>query len=99
MVLPLGDLQRTQIVPLVGMMHGWYRMIRDSTTGEEVMRKYDDTPLAGTEEIDERARNWSLHQAHDSPASKASLATPAKQPMKRVEFESAIERQLASNKK
>jgi hypothetical protein len=80
----------TQVVPLVGIMHGHYRMVTDSATGEEVVHKYDGTPLGGTEEIDQ------IHARGPFPDRTVSHSM-TNRPMTRTGFEQAIERQLWSN--
>ena len=80
----------TQFIPLVGMMHGHYRITKDAPTGDEVLRKHDDTPLTGTEEIDR------LHTK--GPFRNAGAADPKAKPMKRADFESAIEQRLRGQK-
>lgn len=79
----------TQVVPLVGIMHGHYRMVTDATTGEEILHKYDGTPLCGTEEIDQ------IH-ARGPVFDRTVSHSMTNRPMKRTEFENAIERRLRS---
>lgn len=80
----------TQIVPLVGMMHGHYGIKKDAATGEEVLHKHDGTPLTGTQEIDQ------IHAK--GPLGDHGVASPAGKPMRRADFENAIEQHLRSAK-
>lgn len=41
----------TPVSPIVGLMYGRFRIVRDATTGVEIVRTYDGRPLAALEEI------------------------------------------------
>lgn len=80
-----------QFVPLVGIMHGYFRLQTDPKTGVETVIKHDGTPLKSVAEID-RAHDHAV--APDAPIA-ASPASPSG-PLKTSEFEDQIRQKLAS---
>jgi hypothetical protein len=82
----------TQFVPLVGIMHGYFRIGADAKTGEEIVLKSDGMPLKNTAEID---------REHDAAVASGGTAEPkpalAGASMKRSDFESAITREMKAN--
>ena len=48
----------TQFCPLVGIMHGYFRVAKDGQTGTEKIFKHDGTPLQNVGEIDQTHRRY-----------------------------------------
>jgi hypothetical protein len=87
----------TQFIPLMGIMHGHFRVERDPASGEEILIKHDGTPLEGPEEIDEMHARGPIER-HDAPAvspAPAAGGKPARKPIKRQDFEDHITRKAA----
>ncbi len=83
----------TQIVPLVGLMHGYYPLIKDEDTREELVTKHDGTPLRATSEIDQIHETQAASSAVLKEAkTKKSGAAATPKGMTRKDFEDAIER-------
>ena len=85
----------TQFVPLTGFMHGHFRITKEPGTGEEILRKYDGTPLFGKEDIDEiHARGLTkIGENEKDPSglrSKGSLKNATRKPIRCSEFEDQI---------
>jgi len=83
----------TQFVPLVGIMHGYFRIQTDTKTGAETVLRYNGDPLQNTAEIDQ------THQravASGGIAEETAQSTPGT-PMKRSDFENQIEQKLTSD--
>lgn len=81
----------TQFFPVVGVMHGYFRMETDAASGKSVVLQYDGQPLRATAEID------SEHERAMVPggmAKKTAAATGA--PMTISEFEAEIQKRAAS---
>lgn len=81
-----------QFVPLVGIMHGRFRIIRDSDTGDEILLMHDGAPLTGTDEIDRLHAKGPVTDHDDTRA--ASGPQPKKKPMKRDDFEDQVIREV-----
>ena len=82
----------TQFFPVVGIMHGYFRVQADPQTGNDIVFKYNGQPLQSTAEIDQD------HEQAISPARSTAAAAPATGgPMKISDFEAEIQRKAASN--
>ena len=79
----------TQFIPLVGIMHGYFRMERDPKTGDEIVLKSTGEPLRGTAEID---REHQAAVASGGTAEPQIATATAGTSMKRSDFETAIAR-------
>lgn len=78
----------TQFCPLVGIMHGFYRVAKDGTSGKETMVKHDGRPLQNGAEIDEIRQRWlGLKQGGQPKA-------PASSGISREDFETEIKNQM-----
>lgn len=82
----------TQFVPLVGIMHGYFRVAADAKTGDETMLKFDGQALRGTEDIDREHQAAIAATAAASPSGSASGSA-----MKRSDFEAAIQREAKAS--
>lgn len=90
----------TQFVPLVGIMHGHFRITQDPASGEEILLKHDGVPLTGSDEIDQMHARGPVDD-HDGPKGARAGAADSKtgrKPMKRKDFEDQIVRQTAITK-
>jgi hypothetical protein len=81
-----------QFVPLVGMMHGHFRVANDRASGDEILLKHDGTPLTGIDEIDRLHARGPL-AIHEMPNAQTR---PAAKPMKCSDFEDQIVRQMGA---
>jgi len=81
----------TQFIPLVGIMHGYFRIKTDPKSGKDVVLKYNGSPLQNTAELDqEHAR------AVASTGTAEETPQVAAVPMPRSDFEAEIQRKLTS---
>lgn len=81
----------TQFFPVVGIMHGYFRVQTDAATGKTLVLKYDGQPLHSTAEID------AAHARAVGIAAAPAGANAAKGgPMQVSDFEAAI-RKAESN--
>jgi len=81
----------TQFIPLVGIMHGYFRVGKDAKTGDAIVLKFDGTPLQSTADIDRD------HQAALASGGSKEVATPgAGAPMKQGDFEAAIQKTIGA---
>jgi hypothetical protein len=81
-----------QFVPLVGIMHGHFRVAKDPSSGDEILLKHDGRPLTGIDEIDRLHARGPL-AAHEIPSARSK---PAAKPMKRGDFEDQVVRQMGA---
>ena len=82
----------TQFVPLVGIMHGYFRISTDPKTAQEIVLKYDGTPLRTTAEMD---REHGLAVAPGGTQAASAMIVTA--PMSRSDFEDAIQKKAGAN--
>lgn len=80
-----------QFIPLVGIMHGYFRLQADPKTGAEMVLKHDGTPLKSVDEIN---HIHDLAVEPDAPKT-ANLISPSA-PLKTSDFEDQIRQELAS---
>jgi hypothetical protein len=75
-----------QFCPLVGIHHGTLGIQRDAATGQEILLRYNRSPLTDVREIG----------VEDAPAARASIAgKPDARPLSVAEFVEQIRRKLA----
>jgi len=83
----------TQVVPLVGMMYGYFHLATDATTGNEIVHTFNGDALKTTADID---------RAHQRAVASSGTAAPEPQaahaPMKSEDFEAEIRAQAALDK-
>ena len=83
----------TQIVPLVGMMYGYFHLTTDTATGQEIVHRFNGEALHTTAEIDRD------HQrAVVSSGTATAKANAVGAPMKSDNFEAEIRAQAALDK-
>lgn len=83
----------TQVVPLVGMMYGYFHLMTDVTTGQEIVHRFNGNALHTTAEIDREHQRAVV-------SSGTAMATPnaISAPMKSDNFEAEIRAQAALDK-
>ena len=81
----------TQFIPLVGIMHGYFKIGADAKTGDEIVLKSTGVPLQNTAEIDRE------HDVAVASIGTAEPPTTAGASMKRSDFEAAIMREAKAN--
>jgi hypothetical protein len=83
----------TQVVPLVGMMYGYFHLTTDAATGNEIVHKFNGEALHTTAEIDRD------HQrAVVSGGTTEVTASVTAAPMKSDNFEAEIKAEAALDK-
>lgn len=81
----------TQICPLVGFMHGYFRIATDTKSSQEIILRYNGEPLRSTTEIDQ------IHQqAVASSGTQLETSEIVGPPMKRADFEAEIQRKVSA---
>ena len=80
-----------QFIPLVGIMHGRYRVAKDKQTGEQSLLTNSGHPLADVSEIGKKEDG----HAHQHVATQS--VAPSAKGMRPSDFKSAIRAKLAAN--
>lgn len=83
----------TQVVPLVGMMYGYFHLTTDAVTGQDIVHTFNGDALKTTADIDR------AHQrAVQSSGTAGATASAVHSPMKSDDFEAEIKAQAALDK-
>lgn len=82
----------TQFFPVVGIMHGYFKVQDDAKTGQETLLKFDGSPLQGTTDIDK-----AHERALATSGAVETETSPSGTAMKVSDFENAIKGRMSSS--
>ena len=88
----------TQFFPVVGIMNGYFKLVKDTATGDEMVFRHDGTKLKSVTQIDQTHNEAMNPTMGLSATSKVSAASSVDTSLKTSDFETEIRKQLTAPK-